>query len=290
MDLQLPLSRQGRVRVNSCLSEKVYLLAGVPQGSIIAPLLYIFYIKDMPTENSQELISSFYADDTSYAASEDNRKNRKIFPADHLQKIINNLEEFCSKWRIGLNPSKTWCLNFFTKKENDNSPRLWLRNELIKYKKEIKFLGVTFDQKLTFKAHIEDIITRCKKRLNLLKALRGKSWGAHPSTLLYTYKVFIRPLLEYGCLLFVHTDQHLLNKIQNIELEAIKIAYQLPPWSIKQFCYSLINFDNILLRMKYLGKNFIHKNKEDNLIKPLIANSKPSMNGYHSPVFKILNW
>ena len=51
--------------------------------------------------------------------------------------------------------------------------RLWLRNELIKYKKEIKSLGVTFDQKLTFKAHIEDIITRCKKRLNLLKALRN---------------------------------------------------------------------------------------------------------------------
>ena len=60
--------RQGRVRVNTFLSEKVPLLAGVPQGSIIAPLLYIFYIRNMPTENSKELISSFYADDTSYAA------------------------------------------------------------------------------------------------------------------------------------------------------------------------------------------------------------------------------
>ena len=148
-------NRCGRVRVNSCISEIVALLAGEPQGSILAPLLYIFFIKDMPTENSQELISSFYADDTSYAASEDNRKNRKVFPADHLQRIIINLEEHCSKWRIGLNPSKTLCLNFYQKKENDNSPRLWLRGELVKYQKEIKFLGITFDQNLTFKAHID---------------------------------------------------------------------------------------------------------------------------------------
>ena len=244
----------------------------------------------MPTENSQELISSFYADDTSYAASEDNRSNRKVFPACHLQKMINNLEEFCSKWRIGLNPSKTWCLNFFLKKENNNSPRLWLRNELIKYKKEIKFLGVTFDEKLSFKAHIENIVSRCKKRLNLIKALRGTGWGAHPKTLIYTYKVFIRPLLEYGCILFAHCDKNLLKRIQAIETEAIKVAFQLPPWSLNSYCYEMVDFDNILERIKNLGKNFINKNKNDYLIEPLIREAKPSMSGHHSPVFKILNW
>ena len=129
-----------------------------------------------------------------------------------------------------------------------------------------------------------------KKRLNLLKALRGESWGAHPSTLLYTYKAYIRPLLEYGCVLFEHADQALLNRIQSIEVEAIKIAYQLPPWTLKQLCYNMVNFDNILERIKHLGKEFIRKNSEDALIKPLICNAKPSMNGKHSPVFKILNW
>ena len=176
------------------------------------------------------------------------------------------------------------------KKQNDNTPRLWLRDELVKYKKELKFLGITFDQQLTFKAHIEDIVVRCRKRLNLLKALRGKSWGAHPSTLLYTYKVYIRPLMEYGCILFAHADQALLKKIQSIEVEAIKIAYQLPPWSLNSLCYEMVNFNNILERIKYLGRQFLDKNKEDNLIQPLITNSKPSMIGRHSPVFKILNW
>ena len=109
-------NRMGSVKVNNILSRTFSLQAGVPQGSILAPLIYIYFIKDMPTVNSQEIISSFYADDTSYGASEDNRNNRKVFPAFHLQNIINDLEEFCKLWRIGLNPSKTWCLNFHTKK------------------------------------------------------------------------------------------------------------------------------------------------------------------------------
>ena len=62
-------NRFGKVRVNSCISITVHLQAGVPQGSILAPLLYIFFIRDMPTVNSQEILSSFFADDTSYAAS-----------------------------------------------------------------------------------------------------------------------------------------------------------------------------------------------------------------------------
>ena len=133
-------------------------------------------------------------------------------------------------------------------------------------------------------------MTRAKKRLNLLKALRGQSWGASPETLLYSYRTYIRPLLEYSCILFAHSNDTILKKIQSIEIEAIKVAYQLPPWTLNHFCYKFINFDNILQRIQKLGKQFIDKNKEDNLIKPLIENAKPSSNGNHSPVYKILNW
>ena len=173
------------------------------------------------------------------------------------------------------------------KKCNNNSPKLWLKGNLLKYKKELKFLGITFDQQLIFKAHIKDIVSRCRKRLNLLKAIRGKKWGAHPNTILYTYKVFIRPLLEYGCILFAHADINLLKKIQVVETDAIKIAFQLPPWATNHWCYDLVKFDKILHRIKKLGKSFI---EDDALIKPLIDDAKPSMNGKHSPVYKILNW
>ena len=79
-------------------------------------------------------------------------------------------------------------------------------------------------------------------------------------------------------------------KIEAIEVEAIKIAFRLPPWAIHHWCYKHIHFEKILDRLKQLGKSFINKNKDDFLIKPLVEAAKPSMNGFHSPIFKILNW
>ena len=117
----------------------------------------------MPSECSEEVMSSFYADDTSYTGSDNNHKRRKVFAATNLQKILTDLENFCSKWRIKLNPDKTCCVNFHLNKENDNTPRLWLKGELLKYEKNCKFLGITFDSKFTFREHIDNIVTRAKK-------------------------------------------------------------------------------------------------------------------------------
>ena len=129
-----------------------------------------------------------------------------------------------------------------------------------------------------------------KKKLNLLKALRGRSWGASPETILHSYRSYIRPLLEYSCILFAHADKQLQTKIQSIETEAIKIAFNLPPWTSNYWCYTQINFTPILSRMKSLSKDFLDKNRKDQLISELINNSKHSNLGLHSPVFKALNW
>ena len=111
-------NRKGCVKVNEHFSREVELTAGVPQGSILAPLLYIFFIRGLPTEVSNELITSFYADDTTYGASDTPHARRKTFVSSHLQKILTNLEKFCSLWRIKLNADKTWCVNFYKDSKN----------------------------------------------------------------------------------------------------------------------------------------------------------------------------
>ena len=141
-------------------------------------------------------------------------KNRKVFVQDYLQPILTKLENFCSLWRIGLNPTKTWCVNFHNRTSDDNTPRLYLMGELLQYKKKCKFLGVTLDNKMSLKDHIEEIVSKCKKRLNLLKALCGKSWGATPETILYTYRCYIRPVLEYSSILFAYAEESLLKKFK----------------------------------------------------------------------------
>ena len=167
---------------------------------------------------------------------------------------------------------------------------LWLQGELLEYKKHFKFLGVTFDEQLSYEKHIQNMILKCKIRLNLLKALRGKDWGASPQTIMYTYKAYIRPIMEYGCILFAYAKENLLKQIQAIETEAIKIAYRLPPWTLNFWCYKFVNFDNILTRLKTRAKKFLDKNSKDELIQPLIDSAKASMTGQHSAVFKTLEW
>ena len=122
-----------------------------------------------------------------------------------------------------------------------------------------------------------------------MKAPKGRPWGANPQTILYTYKVFIRPILEYSCVLFAHVEQKLLNKIRAIETEAIKIAYtaySIAPWTSNYWCYSLVNFTPITERIQHLAKKILNKNKRDKLIADLIQSSKASRQGNHSPIYK----
>ena len=118
----------------------------------------------------------------------------------------------------------------------------------------------------------------------------GKDWGANTEIILYSYRTFIRPVLEYGAALYAYADQSLLNKIQAIETTAIKIAFDLPPWTLNYWCYRQVHFTPILDRLKSLAKSFIHKNRRDFLIQPLIDEARASSNGLHSSVSKILNW
>ena len=143
---------------------------------------------------------------------------------------------------------------------------------------------------MNFHDHINDIVTRAKKRLNLLKALRGQSWGSSPETIFYSYRSYVRPLLEYSCILFAHSSDSMLRKLQAIETSAIKIAFRLAPWATNTSCYNLVTFPRILTRLQTLSKKFINYNTNDDLISPLIEDVKPSMTGHHSPLYKTLNF
>ena len=71
---------------------------------------------------------------------------------------------------------------------------------------------------------------------------------------MYTYRTFIRPVLEYGSILFAFADDQLLKKIKAIETAAIKIAYRLPPWATNFWCYKQVKFEDIITRIRKQGK------------------------------------
>ena len=88
----------------------------------------------------------------------------------------------------------------------------------------------------------------------------------------------------------MHANDSLLKKIQAVETTAIKLAFDLAPWTTNYWTYTMIQFTPILERLKQLGNKFINKNRYEALIKPLIDNASPGAMGLHSPIFKLLNW
>ena len=151
---------------------------GVPQGSVLSPLLFLIYVNDLPSPHyKQNSLSQFAGDTAKWAFS-----LNVCFAAKFLQQDLLSLAMWCAKWRIKLNPKKTKVIIFSRSiLARKTEPNLKLYDETLKVYPEVKFLGITFDFQLTFKKYFEDILDRCNTRYHLLRLLTNKKWGAsHP--------------------------------------------------------------------------------------------------------------
>ena len=193
--------------------------AGVPQGSVISPVLFNFFVSDYPHNNAQ--VTS-YADDFTAATS-----------AIHVEDAARALSAHATsaaEWanskglRISLNKSSVTLFTPWTKQSN-HRPDVSLGNHPLPLEKFPKILGVTFDTHFNFSTHVKNIITRAAPRINLLKALAGSTWGHDRDTVLHTFKALIKPLITYACpIWFPIISETNMTKLQTLQNSALRIA------------------------------------------------------------------
>ena len=119
--------------------------------------------------------------------------------AEYLQRYLDNLARWCAKWRIKLNPEKTKVIIFPKSRSAIRAePALSLYGDLLSYYPHIKFLGIKFDNRMTFTKHFEEILKRCNQKFHRLRILVNKKWGPRPETILQIFKQCVRPIFEYG--------------------------------------------------------------------------------------------
>ena len=94
----------------------------------------------------------------------------------------------------------------------------------IKFEKEVKFLGLIFDHKLTWDAHINYIVTKCKTRLNLMRSVSGTHWGASKQTQLTIYRALIRSVIDYACSAYDSASVTAKAKLEVIQSTALRIC------------------------------------------------------------------
>ena len=165
------------VTIYGFLSPKVYPKAGVPQGSNLSPLLFLIYVNDMPNPTHHQTNKSQIADDAGQWAVS---KNIDL-AAEYLQRDRDKLARWCAKWRIKLNPEKTKVIIFSKSRSAIRAePALSLYGDLLSYCPHIKCLGITFDNRMTFRKHFEEILERCNQKFPRLRILVNKKWAQVP--------------------------------------------------------------------------------------------------------------
>ena len=100
---------------------------------------------------------------------------------------------------------------------------LKLNNIDIKQVSKFTYLGVTFDCKLSWKDHVDEIVTKAQRRLTVIKRLAGSKWGCARSTLNTTYKMFIKPVLKYCYNSLITSPDHNIKKIDKVQNQAMRL-------------------------------------------------------------------
>ena len=195
--------RSQRVRVENDFSNHAQVLSGIPQGSILGPILFTIFINDI--SDGIESVCRVFADDT------------KVFNSVHnaqiLQNDINKLVTWTKLWELHFNIDK--CKVMHLGRSNNNFDYTMVdctdTNKTISACTEEKDLGVLFDQQLSFKNHIQMAIKKANKILGIIKRTFTHM---DSDTFLRLYKTMVRPHLEYGNVIW---DPHLKGLSQDLE-------------------------------------------------------------------------
>ena len=188
--------RYERVLLNGQSSTWLPIKAGVPQGSILGPLLFLIYINDLP--DGLKSSAKLFADDTSlFSVVEDKTKSAKDLNDD-----LSTIKNWSNKWKMIFNPDPTKPAQevlFSRKKTLDVQPVLSFNNIPLQRVNHQKHLGIFLDENLNFRFHLEQKISKVNKGIATIKKLRNK---LPRKSLVALYKMFVRPHLDYGDIIY----------------------------------------------------------------------------------------
>ena len=234
--------RQISVALDGQKSSTMHVNAGVPQGSILGPTLFLLYINDLPDDLVCKMV--MYADDTTLFDSIERPKRstqQRQQLCDALNADLQTVTEWGTKWLVSFNSSKTQSILHSRLKDDGVQYSLQMSNNTLQECNTISFLGLTVSSDLSWKPYIQSISKQAAQRIG---SLYRASRYLHPSAILYLYKATIRPLMEYCCHLWAGAPKTQLNLLDRVEkrlknLVGPDLANEIQPLSVRRDVASL---------------------------------------------------
>ena len=232
------------VKLEDILSEPKPISCGVPQGSVLGPLLFNIYINDLPHIINHSKISMF-ADDSTLYHSNDNAQELE----DKLNADFMIVHQWLIAHKLCLNIEKTQFIIIglpkqFKKFEN---VKISYNNKLIKQSTTIKLLGVTLDSKLNWNKHISNLIIRCKTSL---RAFMRSTRYMDIDTKKMLYNAVIAARLNYADVIWGNCGTSYSNKLQTIQNIAARNILNRDPRSSIQPSLSTLKWLSLAKKRK----------------------------------------
>ena len=232
--------------VNGESSSVIHVISGVPQGSVLGPLLFLLYVN-----SATKLLFSPGSEITLYA--DDILLSKAIYDAEDvvvLQRDLNTLFQWSVCKHLNFNHDKCKYMIVTRKRSqlHSDSTILLLNGHAMARVFHHKYLGVTFSSDLSWSKHIHDLCIKAKKMLGLL--YRTFYLYASPSSLLQLYIYLIRPCLEYACVVWnphLNKDIEKLEKIQKFALRLCIKQWDMEYTTLRSTC----NLPTLRTRRKY---------------------------------------
>jgi hypothetical protein len=238
-------NRTQRVRVGSSLSKPRPVISGVPQGSVLGPILFLLFVNDISNFLPPNTKSKLFADDLKSYISVSDKSHGMNIPL-----LLEAISDWSLTWQLPLSPGKCNWMHI----SNHQAPcnlSFSLSGCCLKKVDEVKDLGVLFDSKLNFSNHICSIVARAKQRIFLLK----KSFVCSDShVLILGFKTYILPILEYCSPVWSPSSVSDILKLESVQRSFTKA---LPSFSNLSYEHRLIKAGLISLERRRLNADLI---------------------------------
>ena len=246
-----------KVQYGTTMSDYFSQEEGVPQGAILSTTLFNIKINNITRALESNTECSLYVDDFLICY----RSNNMETIERKLQLSINKLSDWTLKNGFTFSRSKTVAMHFCNKQKTPDDPCLTLNGSPIKFVKETKFLGLVWDTKLNFRAHINHLKSRCAKALNLLKSLANTDWGADCATLLKLYRSLIRSKLDYGSIVYGSARDSYIKVLDPIHNQGLRLCLGVLRTSPAESIYVEAHEPSLADRRKKLALQYYFKLK-----------------------------
>ena len=154
-------------------------------------------------------------------------------------------------------------------------PALFLYSDLLSYYPHITFLGITFDNRMTFTKHFEEDLERWK--FHRLRILVNKKWGSGPVTILQIYEQCVRPLFEYGIVSTITFSQNVIAKIQRVQNSFVRLALLLPKYVSARLSDEASGLPYVRERLITVGQNHLARMHGNPLVEHTIYSARTNI-------------